>query len=48
MKKFLMFILIIGMFVLIACTDADSSTKQSDIQRAKVQAEINIASKGVK
>lgn len=48
MKKFIMFILVIAMFVLVACIDTDSSTKQSDIQRAKVQAEINIASKGVK
>ena len=48
MKKFIIFILVIAMFVLVACIDTDSSTKQSDIQRAKVQAEINIASKGVK
>ncbi len=48
MKKFLMFILVISMFVLVAYLDTDNTTKQSDIQRAKVQAEINIASKGGK
>ena len=48
MKKILMFIVLIAMFVLVACIDTDSSTKESDIQYAKVQAEINIASKGVK
>lgn len=48
MKKVLMIILVIAMFVLVACIDTDSSTKQSDIQRAKIQSEINIASKGVK
>ena len=48
MKKLLMFIVVIAMFVLVSCIDTDSSTKESDIQDAKVQAEINIASKGVK
>lgn len=48
MKKLLMFIVVIAMFVLVAYFDTDSSTKESDIQDSKVQAEINIASKGVK
>ncbi len=48
MKKILMFIVLIAMFVLVACIDTDSSTKQSDIQRAKIQSEINISSKEVK
>ena len=48
MKKFLMFVAVIFMFILVGCIDTDSSTKQSDIQRAKMQAEINIARKEVK
>lgn len=44
-KNVLMIILIVIMFIIIAYLDTDSTTKESYIRDAQVQAEINKASK---
>lgn len=45
MKKVIAFIFIIVMLIVACSLDEDTSTKQSDIRDAQMQAEINKASR---
>lgn len=46
MKKILSGIVIIGMFLLVSAVDTVETTNKNDITNARVQAQINMESKG--
>lgn len=45
-RKILAFVVIVAMFILVSCIDTVEDTNTNDISSAKIQAQINLESRG--